>query len=99
MINATNLTNNPFIEILSPYTNSILGSYFYGIIFIFIIGAVYIKTRNLVSTSAMMIVIAGLFSAVLTASGAGLAILMIFYVFTALGMVALIAGIILEKGR
>lgn len=97
MINATNLTNSPFTELLSPYTHSIIGYGFFGIVFIFIVAAVYIKTQNLTSTSAVMLLVSALFSSLLTLTQASVVVLTMFYIFTALAMVALIGSIVLSR--
>jgi len=96
MLNATQLMQNPLKEILSPFTSSLLGQFFYAIVFLFIVGAVYIKTRNLTPTMAMMAMIGSLFSSILTASGAGLAVLILFYVFTGIGIAGLVASVFLR---
>ena len=89
-----NFTQNPLREILSPYLNSILGTWFYGIVFFFIAAAVYIKTRSVVSTSAVMLIITTLFSGVFVAGGASIYTLAVFFIMAAISITALIVGII-----
>ena len=95
-MNSSALAQNPIREIISAYTNSPIGDFFFAVFFIFIIGAVYVKTRNMTSTMAMMAIIGTLFSSVLTASGAGIAVLAMFYVFTGVGIAGLVASVFLK---
>ena len=90
-LNASELYENPFAIIFSPYTD-LLGNSFWLIPLSFICVALYMKTRNVPTVSAFMIG-----SGVILGSGAIFStypeMALVYYIFAALGIVGLIIGI------
>jgi len=95
-INVTGLLQNPLGQIMSPYTNTPIGNGAYLMLFVFIIGAVFIKTKSVYSTLAFMLVIGMLF----TSGGIFMGmyqISMIFIVISVIAVVGLVMNIIFMK--
>lgn len=88
-INGSDLINQPFNTLTGPYTD-ILGMGFFLVVFVFIIAAVYIKTRNAVSALAVMLVVGMLF----TGGGIFADFPQMSLVFLALSLIALVGLIV-----
>jgi fucose 4-O-acetylase-like acetyltransferase len=96
-INGSDLINQPWSTITSPFTN-LLGTGFYLIPVSFIALALYVKTRNIVVVSAFIIASGsllgsvGMFSVYPEMS-------YVYWIFTGLGIVALVLGLIFSIRR
>lgn len=90
-INGSDLINNPWETIMSPFTD-LLGTGVYLIPITMIVVAVYVKTRNLVASSVIMIAAGVLFSSSSIWVGY-YEISIVYIIFTALGVTGTIVGI------
>ena len=94
-INGTELINNPFDTIFSPFTD-VLGQGFWLAPLTFIAIALYIKTRDVVVVSAWMLGSGTLFSsALIFADFPEMAF--VYLIFTTIGLIGMIVGIFFPK--
>ena len=97
-INGTDLLNNPFTTIFSPFIN-LLGSGFFLIPISFITMALYVKTRNLVTVSAFMIASGSLLTGVSMFSTYPEMGSYVYPIFTGIGVASLVLGFIFSIRR
>jgi len=96
-LNGTQLMENPFEVMMTPYTE-LFGIGAYLIIIVFIVGAIYIKTRDVMATAAALIIASMLFAT------AGIyndfpQLVIISVVVVILAVIGLIISFMFQKGR
>jgi len=89
-LNATELIENPFTVIFSPYTD-LLSSSFWLFPLTFICIALYMKTRNVTMVSAFMIGSGAILGTAMFTNYPEMA--MVYYLFAAIGLIGVILGI------
>jgi len=95
VINGSDLINNPWTTVLSPFTD-LLGSGFYLFLVSIITAALYMKTRDPVMVSSFMILIGallstgGIWTGLIQAS-------ILYIIFTALGITGLVLSILFRR--
>ena len=94
-INGSDLLNDPIATIFKPFTD-LLGTPFYLIPISFLCVAIYLKTKDIVTVSAVMI----LSGSMLTAGGLWVGYMdaaIVYIIFTGLGITGLIMGILFMR--